>query len=71
LALDPRHGAFGPWARAIGPAIGGILLNNALDHVDNNTVQRTFWTASSIMLVAVLVSIYFARIHRGSALALA
>src|SRR5690606_34436180 len=31
-------------ARAIGPAIGGVLLNNSLDKVDNFTIQRTFWT---------------------------
>ena len=56
-------------ARAIGPAIGGILLNNAFDQIDNNTVQRTFWTAAVIMVVAMLISIYFARSQRGWELA--
>jgi MFS transporter, DHA1 family, tetracycline resistance protein len=52
-------------ARAIGPALGGVLLNNALDRVDNFTVQRTFWTAAAIMLLTVLIAIYFAKIsHR-------
>lgn len=48
-------------ARAIGPVIGGLLLNNALDRMDDNTLYRTFWTASGIMFVAFLVAIYFAR----------
>ncbi|MET0753194.1 MAG: MFS transporter [Pyrinomonadaceae bacterium] len=51
-------------ARAIGPAVGGVLLNNALNHVDNFTIQRTFWTASAIMIVAVLIAVYFARMNR-------
>lgn len=48
-------------ARVIGPIIGGLLLNNALDAIDDNTLYRTFWTASGIMFVAFLVAIYFAR----------
>jgi DHA1 family tetracycline resistance protein-like MFS transporter len=50
-------------ARAIGPAIGGILLNNALNQVDNTTIQRTFWTAAAIMIIATLIAIYFARME--------
>jgi DHA1 family tetracycline resistance protein-like MFS transporter len=49
-------------ARAIGPMIGGVLLNNALDRVDDMTVTRTFWTASAIMFVALLTAVYAARI---------
>lgn len=51
-------------ARAIGPVIGGILLNNAVDAVDMVTVTRTFWTASSIMLVAMFTAIYVMKILR-------
>jgi MFS transporter, DHA1 family, tetracycline resistance protein len=49
-------------ARAIGPAVGGILLNNSLNQVDNFTIQRTFWTASVIMIIAALISVYFSNI---------
>jgi MFS transporter, DHA1 family, tetracycline resistance protein len=52
-------------ARAIGPLVGGFLLNNSLDAMDDFTLKRTFWTASAIMFVAFLVSIYFARTRRG------
>jgi DHA1 family tetracycline resistance protein-like MFS transporter len=55
-------------ARAIGPAVGGILLNNALNQVDNTTIQRTFWTAAAIMIVAVFIAIYFARMEQGKIL---
>lgn len=48
-------------ARAIGPAVGGVLLNNAVNHVDNATIQRTFWTATALMIVAALMAIYFAK----------
>lgn len=48
-------------ARAIGPAVGGILLNNSINQVDNFTIQRTFWTAAAIMLVALFVAIYFTK----------
>lgn len=51
-------------ARAIGPTIGGVLLNNSLNKVDRFTVFRTFWTASAIMFVAFLASLYFARYLR-------
>ena len=49
-------------ARAIGPTVGGFLLNNSLNTIDNFTIARTFWTASGIMLVAFLTTIYFLRI---------
>jgi DHA1 family tetracycline resistance protein-like MFS transporter len=51
-------------ARAIGPMIGGVLLNNSLNQVDRYTVFRTYWTASAIMFVAFLVALYFARTLR-------
>lgn len=53
-------------ARAIGPGLGGFLLNNSLNAIDDFTVARTFWTASAIMFVAFLVSIYFAKTYRGT-----
>lgn len=56
-------------ARAIGPAVGGILLNNTLNQVDNTTIQRTFWTAAAIMIIAVLIAVYFARMEQGQAIA--
>ena len=55
--------SFASLARAIGPAVGGILLNNAVNQVDDFTVQRTFWTASAIMIVTILIAVYFARIN--------
>ncbi len=51
-------------ARAIGPAIGGVLLNNSLNKVDNFTIQRTFWTASAIMIITVFIAVYFAKLER-------
>ncbi len=53
-------------ARAIGPIIGGVLLNNALNQVDDATVQRTFWTAAAIMIVAFLVALYYSKIERSN-----
>ena len=55
--------SFASLARAIGPAVGGILLNNAVNQVDDFTVQRTFWTASAIMIVTVFIAVYFAKIN--------
>lgn len=51
-------------ARAIGPALGGVLLNNAANNLDNFTIQRTFWTASVIMVVAAVISIFSRSLHR-------
>ena len=56
-------------ARAIGPAVGGVLLNNAFDKVDDFTIQRTFWTASAIMVVAVCIAVYFAKMTQRQAVA--
>lgn len=50
-------------ARAIGPALGGVLLNNTISQVDDFTVQRTFWTATAIMIVATLIAVYYAATH--------
>jgi DHA1 family tetracycline resistance protein-like MFS transporter len=51
-------------ARAIGPTIGGILLNNQFNQVDGQSIFRTFTTASVIMFVAFLAAIYFTKTAR-------
>ena len=57
-------------ARAVGPLIAGVLLNNslgkinAIDTIDDLSLQRTFWTAAAIMAAALVVSIYYARTVR-------
>jgi DHA1 family tetracycline resistance protein-like MFS transporter len=59
----------GSLARAVGPLVAGLLLNNAFSKVDDHTLYRTFWTASGIMFVAFLVSMYFARTAKERVLA--
>ncbi len=49
-------------ARAIGPMVGGVLLNNSLNQIDRFTIFRTYWAASAIMLAAFFVAIYAAKI---------
>jgi DHA1 family tetracycline resistance protein-like MFS transporter len=49
-------------ARAIGPTLGGVLLNNSLNQIERFTIFRTYWAASGIMLIAFFVAIYAARI---------
>jgi MFS family permease len=56
-------------ARAIGPAVGGVLLNNSLNHVDSSTILRTFWTAAGIMIIAALIAVYFSSITPRKAIA--
>ena len=56
-------------ARAVGPAVGGILLNNQFNKVDDSTIQRTFWTAAIIMIVAIIIAVYFAKMERKRVLA--
>ena len=51
-------------ARAIGPIIAGVLLNNAINEVDDFTLFRTFWAASGLMFITLLVAIYFAKIKQ-------
>lgn len=51
-------------ARAIGPMIGGVLLNNAINGIDDFTITRTFWTASAIMSIAFLAALYSLRLFR-------
>lgn len=56
--------SFASLARALGPMIGGFLLNNSLNAIDDSTLARTFWTASTIMFIAFLVSIYLTKNYR-------
>ena len=49
-------------ARAVGPTIGGFLLNNAVNKVDDITIYRTFWTAAAIMFAAFLIAVYSVRL---------
>ncbi len=51
-------------ARVVGPVIGGVLLNNALNGMDDSTLLRTFWTASAIMFIAFLGAVYSLRLNR-------
>lgn len=51
-------------ARALGPTIGGVLLNNAVNKVDKFSVFRTYWTGAAIMFVAFLAAFWFARTVR-------
>jgi len=48
-------------ARAVGPTIGGVLLNNSVNKIDDFTLYRTFWTASAIMFAAFLAAAYFTK----------
>jgi MFS transporter, DHA1 family, tetracycline resistance protein len=61
--------SFASLARAIGPVLGGVLLNNALNKLDDVTLYRTFWTASVIMLIAFFTAIYTMRIMRNRVIA--
>ena len=49
-------------ARAVGPAIGGLLLNNALDQMDEHTLFRTFFVSAGIMLGAFAIAVYAVRL---------
>ncbi len=48
-------------ARVVGPLICGVLLNNTLNQVDDSTLKRTFFTASALMFVTLLIAIYYLR----------
>lgn len=56
-------------ARAVGPILGGVLLNNAANAIDDSSLYRTFWTAAAIMLIAFGVAFYFERTVRDRSLA--
>ena len=52
-------------ARAIGPLVGGVLLNDAMNRVSDQTVFRTFAAASGLMFVAMMVSLFAVRVMKG------
>ena len=54
-------------ARAIGPTIGGLLLSNQFNQIDNLTLFRTFWTAAAIMLAAFFIATYSMRLSKAAA----
>ena len=57
-------------ARAIGPAMTAFLLNDSITaNVTDFTLIRTFWTASAIMIVTLLIAIYSALSHQRETLA--
>ena len=56
-------------ARAIGPSVGGFLLNSSTNRIDHFTVLRTFGTASAIMFVTFIVAVYFSRFMRNQVVA--
>lgn len=45
-------------ARAIGPLIAGLLLNNSAGSLDDRTILRTFWTAAAIMFVTFVLAAF-------------
>ncbi|HEV7700945.1 MAG TPA: MFS transporter [Pyrinomonadaceae bacterium] len=59
----------GSLARAVGPVVGGLLLNNAANAMDDSTLYRTFWAAAGIMLIAFGVAFYFSRTVKDRSLA--
>jgi MFS transporter, DHA1 family, tetracycline resistance protein len=59
-------------ARAVGPALAAVLIHSAIAYrgadgsehfMSDRSLFVTFWTGSAIMLVALLLAIYFARMH--------
>ena len=59
-------------ARAVGPALAALLIHSAIAYVgadsqshfmSDHSLFVTFWTASAIMFVALLLAVYFARTH--------
>jgi multidrug resistance protein len=52
-------------ARAIGPAMTAFLLNDSITkNISDYSLFRTFWTASAIMLLSLIIAIYFALSHK-------
>ena len=59
-------------ARAVGPALAAVLIHSAIAYrgadgephfMSDHSLFVTFWVASAIMIVALLLAIYFARQH--------
>jgi DHA1 family tetracycline resistance protein-like MFS transporter len=53
-------------ARAIGPALSAVLLYSAFapNNISDDSLFRTFWAAAAIMVAALLLSIYFAKMKK-------
>jgi MFS family permease len=58
-------------ARAVGPALAALLIHSAIAYrgadgaehfMSDHSLFVTFWVASAIMIVALLLAIYFARL---------
>ncbi len=58
-------------ARAVGPALAALLIHSAIAYggadghphfMSDHSLFVTFWTASAIMIVALLITIYYSRI---------
>jgi DHA1 family tetracycline resistance protein-like MFS transporter len=58
-------------ARAVGPALAAVLIHSAIAYrgadgaehfMSDHSLFVTFWVASAIMIVALLLAIYFARL---------
>jgi DHA1 family tetracycline resistance protein-like MFS transporter len=59
-------------ARAVGPALAAVLIHSVLAYqgadgqrhfMSDHSLFVTFWTASAIMVVALLLAVYFTRIY--------
>ena len=59
-------------ARAVGPALAAVLIHSAIAYrgadgaehfMSDHSLFVTFWVASAIMIVALLLAIYFARLN--------
>jgi DHA1 family tetracycline resistance protein-like MFS transporter len=59
-------------ARAVGPALAAFLIHSAIAHagadgqthfMSDRSLFITFWSASAIMFVALILAVYFARTH--------
>ncbi len=53
-------------ARAVGPYLGGFLINAPeapTPHVSDRSIFTTFWVAAGIMFIAFLLSAYFTRVR--------
>lgn len=57
-------------ARAVGPALAAVLIHSAIAHngadgqphfMSDHSLFVTFWAASAIMFVALMLAVYFAR----------
>jgi DHA1 family tetracycline resistance protein-like MFS transporter len=58
-------------ARAVGPALAAVLIHSAIAYggadghphfMSDHSLFVTFWTASAIMILALLLTIYYARV---------